>query len=236
MFKGLLDGANAFIEGLTKIFRALDKVHLALPTVIAGFLAFKSVIGALAGEKGGGATVKAIEGIGKAIGAISKEGSVIGGLSSTLSGAFTSMGASATVASAGVTVLSGGLAILGTMLVGGAIYKGMEYLSNHYKRVGDASRTRQEELKGEIQAIQQQAGSLSQIAGRYDELNIVVAKFAILFLSFVILPSIESIYLAFSFSDEPTIIPCLYSVWNFLILSQLFIIPFNTFNWVFHCY
>ena len=171
MFKGLLDGANAFIEGLTKIFSALDKVHLALPTVIAGFLAFKSVIGALAGEKGGGATVKAIEGIGKAIGAISKEGSVIGGLSSTLSGAFTSMGASATVASAGVTVLSGGLAILGTMLVGGAIYKGMEYLSNHYKRVGDASRTRQEELKGEIQAIQQQAGSLSQIAGRYDELN-----------------------------------------------------------------
>ena len=171
MFKGLLDGANAFIEGLTKIFSALDKVHLALPTVIAGFLAFKSVIGALAGEKGGGATVKAIEGIGKAIGAISKEGSVIGGLSSTLSGAFTSMGASASVASAGVTLLSGGLAILGTMLVGGAIYKGMEYLSNHYKRVGDASRTRQEEIKGEIQAIQQQAGSLSQIAGRYDELN-----------------------------------------------------------------
>ena len=171
MFKGLLDGANAFIEGLTKIFSALDKVHLALPTVIAGFLAFKSVIGALAGEKGGGATVKAIEGIGKAIGAISKEGSVIGGLSSTLSGAFTSMGASASVASAGVTLLSGGLAILGTMLVGGAIYKGMEYLSNHYKRVGDASRTRQEELKGEIQSIQQQAGSLSQIAGRYDELN-----------------------------------------------------------------
>lgn len=171
MFKGLLDGANAFIEGLTKIFSALDKVHLALPTVIAGFLAFKSVIGALAGEKGGGATVKAIEGIGKAIGAISKEGSVIGGLSSTLSGAFTSMGASASVASAGVTLLSGGLAILGTMLVGGAIYKGMEYLSNHYKRVGDASRTRQEEIKGEIQSIQQQAGSLSQIAGRYDELN-----------------------------------------------------------------
>ena len=58
MFKGLLDGANAFIEGLTKIFSALDKVHLALPTVIAGFLAFKSVIGALAGEKGGGATVE----------------------------------------------------------------------------------------------------------------------------------------------------------------------------------
>ena len=170
MFKGLLDGANAFIEGLTKIFSALDKVHLALPTVIAGFLAFKGVIAKLAGEDVGGIG-KAITGIGKAIGAISKEGSVIGGLSSTLSGAFTSMGASAGVASAGVTLLSGGLAILGTMLVGGAIYKGMEYLSNHYKRVGDASRTRQEELKGEIQSIQRQAGSLSQIAGRYDELN-----------------------------------------------------------------
>ncbi len=170
MFKGLLDGANAFIEGLTKVFSALDKVHLALPTVIAGFLAFKSVIAKLAGEDVSGIG-KAITGIGKAIGAISKEGSVIGGLSSTLSGAFTNMGASASVASAGVTLLSGGLAILGTMLVGGAIYKGMEYLSNHYKRVGDASRTRQEEIKGEIQSIQQQAGSLSQIAGRYDELN-----------------------------------------------------------------
>ena len=176
MFKGLLDGANAFIEGLTKIFSALDKVHLALPTVIAGFLAFKSVIGALAGEKGGGATVKVIEGIGKAIGAISKEGSVIGGLSSTLNGAFTSMGASATLASAGVSALGTVLGILGVALVGGAIIKGIDYYNDRFARMAEASRQRQDELKGEMQAQQQQIGSLSQLAGRYDELNRKVSR------------------------------------------------------------
>ena len=171
MFKGLLDGANAFIEGLTKVFSALDKVHLALPTVIAGFLAFKSVIAKLAGEKAGGATVKVIEGIGKAIGAISKEGSVIGGLSSALNGAFTSMGASATLASAGVSALGTVLGVLGVALVGGAIIKGIDYYNDRFARMAEASRTRQEEIKGEMQAQQQQIGSLSQLAGRYDELN-----------------------------------------------------------------
>ena len=176
MFKGLLDGANAFIEGLTKVFSALDKVHLALPTVIAGFLAFKSVIAKLAGEKAGGATVKVIEGIGKAIGAISKEGSVIGGLSSALNGAFTSMGASATLASAGVSALGTVLGVLGVALVGGAIIKGIDYYNDRFARMAEASRQRQDELKGEMQAQQQQIGSLSQLAGRYDELNRKVSR------------------------------------------------------------
>ena len=172
MFKGLLDGANAFVEGLTKVFSALDKVGLALPGAIGGFLAFESALSLLGGKGAGmlGGLVNGLSGFGGLLTGLGGNIPIVASATGKLTSMFTGFGLSAGVATTATTALTGGLALLAGVLVGGAIYTGVKKWQNYYKDMGDASRKRQDEIKDEISSMKKQASSLGEIADRYDEL------------------------------------------------------------------
>ncbi|MGL5191672.1 MAG: phage tail tape measure protein [Cetobacterium sp.] len=52
MFKGLLDGATAFTDGLNTVFRALDEMNLALPTTIGLITSFGQMLRSFSGNGG----------------------------------------------------------------------------------------------------------------------------------------------------------------------------------------
>ena len=198
MFKGMVDGATNVIKVINNVISVFDKLGVTTPVVlgtIGGLFTTIKSLGTDSSIPNFGKMIfdsfkntdKAVEGTNKKILQLSNNSSkysstmrvasdkTVKGMkavsteSTKLAKGFTNTKLGAVAANVGVTLLNAGIMALAGVGISLAI-KGIDNFVNRSEKLAEASRSRQAEIKSEIDTTKQQVSGLSQISKEYDKL------------------------------------------------------------------
>ena len=198
MFKGMVDGATNVIKVINNVISVFDKLGVTTPFVlgtIGGLFTTIKSLGTDSSIPNFGKMIfdsfkntdKAVDGTSKKILQLSNNSSKYSGTmkvasdktvkgmkavsteSTKLAKGFTNTKLGAVAANVGVTLLNAGIMALAGVGISLAI-KGIDNFVNRSEKLAEASRSRQAEIKSEIDTTKQQVSGLSQISKEYDKL------------------------------------------------------------------
>ena len=170
MMKGFLDGVNKGIEWLTKFVAQLDKMKLAIPTILALGTAFKGFVMGMTDDNG---ITSWIDGITSWIGGIKS----FLGLAPSMSGATKGIAegageiAKASALATAKTALMNGAIVAGVALLGYGAYKVYDNIANKWKHMAEEAQGVQASAKEQISSLTQEKNTLQNLAKEYESLS-----------------------------------------------------------------